>query len=513
MGYTETLAFHDPIYPSDSKPVTFFLKKINGEIESIKLYEKIQNISVDGIDISNQNEFTPLKEWKYDDIKNDTVKHQRKEPYQNGKFISYKFEIIGNNGQDAYNHIVHFEIQQDATIYSNDSPPIPIYLTNLSTGKPFNITFIPDVNIDLDSFYKSVLLQIKNTFFKEKTLNRFRHLFNFYINPLPAEPGDYNNPEHRKLPVNSDILYNMSDCNIILHNIDIAGRRDFNLEKYFGAKHNEYGTLLHEFGHVLNLSDEYIGGALDNAERNSIYKNIWKNKNELINYCRSTGVEESKIQSFTVGVSNPRTYYKLCSDSCNMHNAGKVGGAYDIACQNRIIYKFSESVELEKFDNNVDGSNLINQLNKFIETKILNTTQIYDKLKWKNTVQINDDFIKVDIKYKDGKLKLLNNNNIILEKKIKKNNLIGSKLYFDFLTNESKSILTDGIDNPFLIRSCYEGVTKIKFAKNTSFKLKIPINKEIKYVRLFGDKLNNKLAKQDDLKRLNVSKLLNKIMK
>lgn len=512
MGYTETLAFHDPIYPSDSKPVTFFLKKINGEIESIKLYEKIQDISVDSIDVSNQNDFSLLKEWS-ENINENTISYKRAVPYPNGKFISYKFEVKGINGQETYSHIIHFETQQDTTIYSNDSPPIPIYLTNLSTGKIFNITFIPDVNIDLDIFHKSVLQQIKKTFFKENTLKRFRHLFNFYINPLPAEPGDYENPENRVLPANSNVLDSMTDCNIILHNIDIAGRRDFNLEKYFGAKHNEYGTLLHEFGHVLNLSDEYIGGALDNAERNSIYKNIWKNKNELINYCRSTGVEESKIQSFTVGVSNPKTYYKICSDSCNMHNAGKVGGAYDIACQNRIIYKFSESVELEKFDNNVDGSNLINRLNKLIETKILHTPQIYDKLKWKNTIQNNDDFIAVNITYKDGKLKLLNNNNIILEKKIKKNNLIGSKLYFDFLTNESKSILKDGIDNPFLIRSCYEGVTKIKFVKNASFKLKIPINKEIKYVRLFGDKLNNKLAKQDDLKRLNVSKLLNKIMK
>ena len=259
MNLTETLVYHEPIFPSYSKPVTFFLKILTGEIESVKLFEKIEDISVENFDISYQTEYSFLKEWTNEDVINNLLSFSKDKSYDNDKNITYKFEVKGLNNEKLYNH---FKTQSEVRIYNKDSLPIAVYKTNPLIGKSYNITFIPDVNFDLNLFYDAVLNQIKNTFFNEPTLNRFRFCYNFYINPLNATRGDFDNHNERTMPINSMVLDKISDCNIILHNINIEGRREYQLGKYFGSKYDQYGTLLHEFGHMLNMTDEYRNGKL-----------------------------------------------------------------------------------------------------------------------------------------------------------------------------------------------------------------------------------------------------------
>ncbi len=494
MNLTETLVYHEPIFPSYSKPVTFFLKILTGEIESVKLFEKIEDISVENFDISYQTEYSFLKEWTNEDVINNLLSFSKDKSYDNDKNITYKFEVKGLNNEKLYNHIVHFKTQSEVRIYNKDSLPIAVYKTNPLIGKSYNITFIPDVNFDLNLFYDAVLNQIKNTFFNEPTLNRFRFCYNFYINPLNATPGDFDNPNERTMPINSMVLDKISDCNIILHNINIEGRREYQLGKYFGSKYDQYGTLLHEFGHMLNMTDEYRNGKLvtnyDNPNDYN-FKNVWENKEVVKKYCDDRSINISKIKTFIVGDNNPQTYYKICSNDCNMNNAGTVVRNYDIACQNRIIFIFSNRSGFMNYGKNViflklNQSKQIKYLNDFIETEIRNENRSFYDYRW-----INDEsVIPICIQYINGILSIFHNDIKLFKEKISFQFPMHSNLIVDFLTKEFKSVISYSISNPFVIRCCLNSKTIFKLSDNSIFYLKIPRYSEIMYLN-FVEKNKN----------------------
>jgi hypothetical protein len=486
MNHTESLVYHEPIFPSDSLPVTFFFKILYGEIESVKLFEKIEDVEVQNFDSSDRTKYLLLKEWTTEDVVDNMLSFTNSKPYNNNKYITYKFEVKGLNEINSYNHIVHFQTQSNVSIYSKDSLPIAVYRTNPLIDKSYNITFIPDVNLDLNDFYNSVLNHIKNTFLYEQTLNRFRLCFNFYINPLNATPGDFDNPDERIKPDNSMVLEKISDCNIILHNINIIGRRDFQFEKYFGSKYNEYGTLLHEFGHMLNLTDEYRDGKLvtyyDNAN-DYIFKNVWEDKDIVEKYCTDRFINTNKIKMFYVGVTNPQAYYKICSNDCNMNNAGTKVRNYDVACQNRIIFILSQRsgfMNSNKSANFLEfnQTNQIKLLNDYNESEIRNYNHSHYDYSWTK----DENIITINFQYKNGELNILHNGYKLLKQKVSFQLPVNSNLIIDFLNKEFKSVKSYTISNPFVIRSCYNSKTFFKFSDDSSFFLKMPKYSGVKYL-------------------------------
>lgn len=496
----ETLAYHNPLYPKKDENVYFCLEKLYGEVESVTLYEYVEDISsiTDIYSFPENIAYNEITSWKQPI--QFPICYPRGNSLGENQRIFYKFEVKGIGSQPLYSHLLSFVTQP----YLNNKSryPAPVYIVNPDITKSYNIVFIPDDTMSgkLDIFHEYVLNQLKESFFKEPHLNRFRFNFNFYINRFPAAAGDHSNG-NRRLPDNHKeiFLYNMK---AILH--DITDNQDYCDSLYYiGSEYNKFGTLTHETGHALfELSDEYKDANLKfNRRDNNEYPNLWDAQQNILDYCRDETIDTNRIVSFIVGRANPRSFWKICNDNCNMNNSGKASGKYDIACQNRINYVLSDkstfSQTVKEFEMYSSDKKIVQKLNTFLENDLYN-----------NPKKITEytEVLLVAVSYIDNSFHIKPHKFSIQPGSVPYKIGKEDRFYIQFLDENQQSIYAFTMEHPAIIRRCMKGETIVLKQNKMEFYLAVPLDVAIKFVRFHEE---NKLVSHEEL---NVSSILEQFL-
>ena len=315
----ETFAIHSPVYPSSTAAVTYTLHKLNGSVESVKLYVSTSNVDASG-NLSGTTTESLVKTW--DSPSSFPLSFTSSSGYGANKLVTYHFEIKGNN--KTYNHRISFATNP----YPVANVPAPVYTVG-EADRVMNVVFIPDTDIsnNMNTFYTHVGRDIDSAFHREDWIRRFPYSYNFYINPFTGHAGDYDAGTAHTLPSNSANL-SFAQANIILHS---GNWRDFRSGNYIGTEYYNRGTILHETGHALyNMADEYVGGS---HWQNADLPNTWSSLSGA--QTAASGVGKNSSDAVKIG-SDP--WWKLCNGQCMMLNTGLTIFPYDKPCQNRILF-------------------------------------------------------------------------------------------------------------------------------------------------------------------------------
>lgn len=316
----ETFAIHSPIYPTSGDAVTYTLRKIEGDVEKVRLLATTHNINSSG-SITTSGAETLLKEWRNPSF---PLSFTTTSGYGTNKLVEYRFEVFGND--KTYTHKIRYATNP----YPVTDAAIPVYAVG-EVEKVLNVVFIPDEDMadDLDLFYNNVGENIHNSFHEEEFVRRFRRSYNFYVNPHTAIAGDYNiEPFVNHIPPSNDRNLDFAQGRIILH---AANYRDFSNGRYVGTEYYNRGTILHETGHLLyGLADEYGGGSHRQAEE---LPNNWRTLAGAQTDAPSRGKTAS--DAVEMGTDN---WYKLCDGQCIMLLTGRNVHPYDRPCQDKILF-------------------------------------------------------------------------------------------------------------------------------------------------------------------------------
>ncbi|MBN8787488.1 MAG: hypothetical protein J0I84_10395 [Terrimonas sp.] len=315
----ETFAIHTPIYPGSGENVTFSLKKIDGNVENVKLYETVQTINASGA-VTATSATVLLQEWNNPGF---PIQFVKSGGYASNRIVNYRFEVYGNDKH--YTHDIKFATRP----YPVSNQPAPVYIVG-DINNVLNLVFIPDTDMNINTFYNAVKVDIDEVFHGEDYIRRFRNSYNFFINPFTGHAHDYDTETRdHEIPSNWDQL-SFAQGKVILHNRDI---RDFAEpdKLLFSAEHYVKGTLLHESGHnFYRLADEYGGGV---HWQESELPNNWSS----LSACQSAaaGRGMSSADAHQMGTSG---WYKLCPASCVMESSGTAMHPYERPCRDRILY-------------------------------------------------------------------------------------------------------------------------------------------------------------------------------
>ena len=317
----ETFVIHSPIYPTGSNNVTLTCRKISGDVENVKLYVMVSNVSSTGV-LSSSSPETLVQEWSSPTM---PVSYTKSGGYGTNKLVKYRFVVKGND--KTYTHTVSFATRP----YPVANQAIPVYCVG-DKDKVMNLVFIPDSDIDvMDTFYTAVQLDITDAFQKEDWLRRFRKSHNFYINPVTGHAHDYDTGEPHDKPSNWSNL-SFAQGKVILHKTVL---RDFAGGGVFSTEYFNRGTILHESGHGLyGMADEYSGGSHWQAEEKP---NNFTSLANAQNYAPNVGLQSSDANK--IGTDN---FWELCNDSCMMDKTGLNVWPYFSPCRNRILYAITQ---------------------------------------------------------------------------------------------------------------------------------------------------------------------------
>ena len=314
----ETFAIHAPIYPKSGDAVTYTLRKIEGDVEKVRLLTTTHNINSAG-SITTSGAETLLKEWRNPSF---PLSFTTTSGYGTNKLVEYRFEVVGNDR--TYTHKIRYATNP----YPVTDAAIPVYAVG-EVEKVLNVVFIPDEDMadDLTLFYDNVGKNIHDSFHEEEYVRRFRRSYNFYVNPVTAKAGNANDSTPHVYPSNDRNL-DFAQGRIILHAADY---RDFSNGRYVGTEYYNRGTILHETGHLLyGLADEYGGGSHWQAEE---LPNNWRTLAGAQTDAPSRGKTAADAKEM-----DDDGWWKLCFDECIMLRTGRYVHPYDSPCQNRILY-------------------------------------------------------------------------------------------------------------------------------------------------------------------------------
>lgn len=315
----ETFAIHAPIYPSSGQTVTFTLDRIDGPVENVKLYETVQTINSSGT-VTATSSTVLLQEWNDPGF---PLNFTKRGGYSSNRIVNYRFEVYGNDKH--YTHNVKFATRP----YPVANQPAPVYIVG-DINSVLDLVFIPDTDVNTDTFYNAVRKDIHEVFHGEDYIRRFRNSYNFFINPFTGHAHDYDTETRdHETPSNWDQL-SFAEGKVILHNRNI---RDFAEpdKKLFSAEYYVKGTLLHESGHnFYRLADEYGGGSHWQEEH---LPNNWQTLADCRNDASGRGMQTSDAHQ--MGTSG---WYKLCPASCVMESSGTNMHPYERPCRDRILY-------------------------------------------------------------------------------------------------------------------------------------------------------------------------------
>ena len=315
----ETFAIHSPIYPTGSQQVTFTLNRLNGNVQTVRLYTSTSNVNASGA-ISGTTAEALVNTWNSPGF---PLSYTSPSGYGTNKLVTYHFEVTGNS--NTYHHRITFATGP----YPVTNAAVPVYTIGDINNK-MNVVFIPDVDIAGNStlFQTHVARNIDSAFHQEDWVRRFPYSYNFFINPLSGTAGDYDLGTPHVYPSNSASI-SFAQAKIILH---VSNRRDFrNGDNYVGTEYFNRGTILHETGHALyNMADEYQDGS---HWQNADNPNNW---NSLAGaQAAAPGVGKTAADATKIG-TNP--WWKLCNGDCMMLRTGLNVWPYDASCRNRIFY-------------------------------------------------------------------------------------------------------------------------------------------------------------------------------
>lgn len=85
----ETSAIHSPIYPTSGENVTFSLRKIDGNVDNVKLYETVQTINSAGT-VTATSSTVLLQEWNNPSF---PVQFVKSGGYASNRIVNYRFEV------------------------------------------------------------------------------------------------------------------------------------------------------------------------------------------------------------------------------------------------------------------------------------------------------------------------------------------------------------------------------------------------------------------------------------
>jgi hypothetical protein len=316
----ETFAIHSPVYPSNTEAVTYTLRKIDGTVSGVKLFETVATINSSGTITSTGSE-TELQSWSSPSF---PVTYTKSSAYSSNRLVTYRFEVKGNN--KTYNHRITFATRP----YPVANQPAPVYIVG-DQDKVINTVFIPDTSMNsrMALFYSSVKSQIDSTFHQEDWVRRFRNSYNFFINPVTAIARDFDTGQPHQLPSNSSQL-SFAQGRVILHFHDI---RDQSGSGYFSAEYYVRGTMLHESGHALyRLADEYDANSASHWEE-ADFPNNWDNKTDA--EAAAPGYGKTAADVMRMGTPD---WYRICNNNCPMRSSGAPLNNYDEPCKTRILH-------------------------------------------------------------------------------------------------------------------------------------------------------------------------------
>jgi hypothetical protein len=316
----ETFAIHNPISPSNTEPVTFTLNKIEGDVETVKLFETIATINSSGAVISTAAE-TQLQSWSSPITF--PLNFTRGSAYASNRLITYRFEVSGNS--KTYNQRITFATRP----YPVANAAVPVYIVG-DVDRALNIVFIPDTSMNsrMPLFRSSVASQIDETFHREDWIRRFRSSYNFFINPQTAIARDFDTGLGHVLPSNSSQL-TFAQGRVILHFQNI---RDQSGGGYFSSELDVRGTMLHESGHALyRLADEYDHSSASHWQE-ATFPNNWSSLAGA--QAAAPGYNKTAASAVQMGTSG---FYRLCVNTCPMRSSGVPINNYDEPCKTRIL--------------------------------------------------------------------------------------------------------------------------------------------------------------------------------
>lgn len=316
----ETFAIHSPIYPSGTEAVSFTLRKIDGNVSEVKLFEFVADINSQGT-LSATTPEREIQSWSSPGF---PLTFNRSSGYGTNKFVTYRFQVKGNN--KTYNHRISFATRP----YPVPNQAAPVYVVG-NQDNVMNLVFIPDTSMNsrMPLFYNSVGSQIDSTFHQEDWVRRFRSSYNFYINPRTAIARDFGSGLPHVLPTNSSEL-SFAQGKVILHFHDI---RDQAGGGYFSAEYYVRGTMLHESGHSLyRLADEYDANDASHWEE-SQFPNNWASQSNA--EAAAPGYNKTAADVRKMGSQD---WYRLCYNQCPMRSSGDNIKHYDQPCKTRILH-------------------------------------------------------------------------------------------------------------------------------------------------------------------------------
>jgi len=316
----ETFAIHSPIYPSATDAVSFTLRKIDGNVSEVKLFEFVANVDSEG-QLSATTPETEIQSWSSPGF---PLTFTRSSGYGSNKLVTYRFQVKGND--KTYNHTITFATRP----YPVPDQAAPVYVVG-NQDRVMNLVFIPDTSMNsrMTLFYSSVRSQIDSTFHQEDWVRRFRGSYNFFINPVTAIARDFDSGLSHVLPSNSSQL-SFAQGKVILHFHDI---RDQAGGGYFSAEYDVRGTMLHESGHSLyRLADEYDANSASHWEE-SEFPNNWDNKSDAEDAAPGYSKTTADVQKM-----GSQDWYRLCNNLCPMRSSGKPINNYDNPCKTRILH-------------------------------------------------------------------------------------------------------------------------------------------------------------------------------
>lgn len=314
----ETFAIHTPIYPNAGQNVSYTLDKIDGDVSKVQLYETVQTINSSG-SVTATSSTTLLQEWNNPTL---PITFTKSGGYSSNRLVNYRFEVYGNDKH--YTHDVKFAISP----YPVLNQPAPVYVVG-DINRIMNLVFIRDTDLTENTFKDAVRLDIHDAFHKETYIRRFRHSFNFFLNPFTGHAHDYDTETHdHEKPSNWNQL-SFAQGKVILHQRSI---RDFaqggNL---FSTEHFNRGTIIHESGHTFySLADEYGSGS---HWQESKFPNNWQNLSDCQSAAGGRGMASSDAHQ--MGASG---WYKLCPNTCAMEITGQNLIYYSKPCTDRILH-------------------------------------------------------------------------------------------------------------------------------------------------------------------------------
>lgn len=476
----ETIAIHYPIYPSDSERVTFILNRLEGNIDTVKLYISESTLDNTG-NIKNVKEEQLIKFWTNPSFPlNDTSISG----FGKNKLVTYRFEVSGNGIH--YNHKILFATSPYPII--ND--PAPVYIVG-DVNCVLNCVFIPDIDLvdNLPLFYKSVFDNIDSTFHLESFISRFRNSYNYFINPISAVAGtkdsvrdSYRYSSHHKKPLNRDSL-KFAEAKIILHKSTLL---DFANNGYVGSEYFNRGDILHETGHSLyRLHDEYEKG-FHNEE--SFFPNNWK---FLINAQKVSYIYNKPIES-AKEINDSKKYSKLCDSSCSMNNAGLNIFPYDTPCKFRILKILSDKAGFKQ-------DSIFQTYNEKKKIEMLNNFTELNNSKFNPTFLIDVVNKYIDVQYAvfDKKLNVDITENVHFRGNINEDNDSSRIINLRFEDIDNNIVNDYFIAIPPVIRICGDKSGIFKFNGEKS-EIYVPSNSNITKI-----KINNNNLK-DDFEHINL---------